>query len=166
MISIYSFSKLLVALITLTSFVFFMFAKKTKGEGSRIASVSWFALVVSATVLSFILVYGIAYYRDLSLLWVYVACSILTLVVGYTAFYLFKLSDVKKRKIAGVLIVSLCLLVFLSFFHSGYLRYQSIIAKPCPQGQVLNVSEKGKMFKYALIGGPINHIPFIRCITP
>lgn len=166
MISIYSFFKLLAALITLSIFIFFMFVKKTKGEDSSLTAVSWFALVVSAAALSFILIYGIAYYRDLSLLWVYVACGTLTLVVGYAAFYLFKLSDIKKRKNAGALIAALCLLVFLSFFHSGYLGYQSIIANPCPEGQILNVSDKGKMFKYALIGGPVNHMPFIRCITP
>ncbi len=166
MISTYSFLKLCAALITFCFFCFFMSSQKIKGEQSRVTSVLWFALVISAAALSCILTYSIVYYHDLAHFWVSVVCGALVLAVGSAAFYLCRLRDIKKRKIAGALMASLCLLVFLSFFHSRYLGYQSIIAKPCPEGQVLNVSDKGKMFKHALIGGPVNHVPFIRCVTP
>lgn len=166
MMSISSFLKLCAALITFSIFVFFMYAQRVKGEQCRVTAILWVSLVMSAAALSCILVCGIIYYRDVSALWVSVVCGALTLAVGSAAFYLCRLRDIKKRKIAVALMASLCLFVFISFFHSKYLAYQSIIAKPCPEGQVLNVSDKGKMFKYALIGGPVNHTPFKRCVAP
>jgi hypothetical protein len=164
MISIYSFCKLFAALSTLISFVFFIFVKGQRREGNRVTEISWISLVVSATALLFILAYGFVSHFDSPTLWAYMACGIFSLLSGYAAFYLIKLRDIKKRKLASMLIAVLSFLVFLSFFYSGYLRYESIITKPCPQGQVLNASDKGKMFKYGLMGGPINHVPFIRCV--